>query len=235
MRIRKILMLGTLAGVVFSTGWTLTAQSDETERVQKASKVFDEIMSAEDKAIPSAILEKAQGIAVFPSTLKAGLGIGGQHGRGIVSAREGATWSNPGFLTLTGGSFGAQIGAQELDLVLVVMNKAGLENLVKNEFKIGADASAAAGPIGRAAEASTDIQLKAEILSYSRARGLFAGVTLNGSAIREDEDANQRFYGRQVRNRDLLLSQPGAVGTTGATGVASVIGTWHQTLKKYAK
>ena len=135
-----------------------------------------------EKAIPEKILSNAEAIAVFPSTLKGGFGIGAHHGKGIISRRnrENGTWTAPGFLSLTGGSFGAQIGGQSLDLVLVVMNKHGLDSLMKSEFKIGGDASVAAGPVGRNAEASTDLLLKAEILSYSRARGLFAGVSLNG-------------------------------------------------------
>jgi lipid-binding SYLF domain-containing protein len=229
---RLVMMIVACTALVGSL--TLIAQSEEAERVQKAATVFDEIMAMPDKAIPNAILGKAEAIAVIPGTIKAGLGIGGQHGKGIMSARnrQTAAWSNPGFLTLTGGSFGAQIGAQETDLVLVVMNKSGVQNLLKNEFKIGADASVAAGPVGRGAEASTDIQMRAEILSYSRARGLFAGVSLTGSSIREDEEANQRFYGRPVRNQEIVGAS--AVGTTGAK-IPDVVHKWHQVLTKYAK
>jgi lipid-binding SYLF domain-containing protein len=232
---RRRIAVFTLACVALA-GLTVIAQTDEAERVRKAAKVFDEVMGAPDKAIPNAVLQKAEAIAVFPETIKAGLGIGAVRGKGILSARnrQDGTWSNPAFLTLTGGSFGAQIGAQEMDLVLVVMNKAGLDNLLRNEFKIGGEASVAAGPVGRAAEASTDIQLKAEILSYSRARGLFAGVSLSGSAIREDEDANQRFYGRPLPNRELVLATPAAVGTTGADSTAAVA-VWQQTLVRYVK
>jgi lipid-binding SYLF domain-containing protein len=233
----KIVSLITLALTSFAAGGLLYAQSEEAERVQNAAKVFEEIMGAPDKAIPNTILEKAEGIAVFPGTIKGGLGIGAHRGRGILSARnrETRSWSNPAFLTLTGGSFGAQIGAQEIDLVLVVMNKAGLDNLLRNEFKIGGDASVAAGPVGRGAEASTDIQLRAEILSYSRARGLFAGVSLVGSAIREDEEANQRFYGRAVRNSEVVTQAPAAVGTTGTRSVPAAATAWQQMLAKYAK
>ena len=138
--------------------------------------------------------------------------------RGIISVRhrDRGKWSDPGFLSITGGSFGAQIGAEQIDLVLVVLNRDGVEKLLKNEFKVGGDASVAAGPVGRGTEASTDIQLTAEILSYSRARGLFAGVSLEGSSIREDEDANQRYYGRPLHNRDIVLPNT-VVGTGGST------------------
>jgi lipid-binding SYLF domain-containing protein len=232
----KRLVMMTLACVALLGSGALIAQSDEAERTKKAAAVFDEVMGMPDKAIPATILEKAEAIAVFPSTIKGGLGIGAHRGKGIISVRNRTTgtWSNPAFLTLTGGSFGAQIGAQEIDLVLVVMNKAGVDNLLRNEFKIGADASVAAGPVGRVAEASTDIQMRAEILSYSRARGLFAGVSLAGSAIREDEDANQKFYGRALRNQDIVRGTETAVGTAGSPA-AGAIAQWHQVLAKYAK
>ena len=195
-------------------GWTpYAAGSNEAERLREAAKILDETMNVPEKAIPASILEKAEAVAVCPSVIKAGLGIGGQHGRCVLSARhrEGG-WSQPAFLSVNGGSFGAQIGAQAVDLILVVMNRRGLENLLKNEFKIGADASVAAGPVGRGAEAATDIAFRAEILSYSRARGLFAGATLNGSVLQEDEDANRQFYGRPVSNRDLIDQGPRPVG-----------------------
>ena len=130
-----------------------------------------EIMAAEDKAIPGAILGKASGIAIFPNTVKAGFVVGGMRGRGVISARGANGWSAPAFLTLTGGSFGLQIGGQAADIILVINGDRGLQNLVTNQFKIGADAAAAAGPVGRDAQASTDIQLRAQILSYSRSRG----------------------------------------------------------------
>ena len=146
-----------------------------------------------------------------------------------VIAANGPT---PAFLSITGGSFGAQIGAEQIDLVLVVLNRDGVEKLLKNEFKIGGDASVAAGPVGRGTEASTDIQLTAEILSYSRARGLFAGVSLEGSSIREDEDANQRYYGRPLHNRDIVLRQHGRWdGWIHETRRD----TWFQVLNRYSK
>jgi lipid-binding SYLF domain-containing protein len=215
----------------------LAAQSNEAERVTKATQVFEEIMAVPEKAIPEKILSNAEAIAVFPSTLKGGFGIGAHHGKGIISRRnrETGTWTAPAFLSLTGGSFGAQIGGQALDLVLVVMNKIGLDSLMKSEFKIGADASVAAGPVGRNAEASTDLMLKAEILSYSRARGLFAGISLNGSVINEDEDANRDFYGRPVRNAQILDESPRPVGTSGKESLPDVVTKWRNALGQYAK
>jgi lipid-binding SYLF domain-containing protein len=202
--------------------------SDEARRVADATTVLDEIMAAADKSIPEAILENAEGIAVFPSLIKGGIVVGGQRGRGILSARDKqhGGWSSPAFLTITGGSIGAQFGAQAIDLVLVINNQRGLEQLVKNQFKIGADAAAAAGPVGRDASASTDIQLRAQILSYSRARGLFAGVTINGSTIREDRDANERYYGTAYRTGQIVFD--------GLTGSPDPVAGWKATLVKYA-
>jgi lipid-binding SYLF domain-containing protein len=200
--------------------------NDETRRVRDAATIFGEIMSAEDKAIPKAILGKAEGIAIFPSTIKVGLGIGGMRGRGILSAHSAKGWSSPAFLTLTGGSFGLQIGGQATDIILVISGRRGLENLVSNQFKIGADASLAAGPVGRDAQASTDIQLRAQILSYSRARGLFAGVTINGSTIRQDVDANERFYGKRLTTKQIVFD--------GLAGSPDPVGIWRAALDRYA-
>ena len=185
-------------------------------------------MSAGDKGIPAAVLEKAEGIAVFPGLLKGGLGVGAQHGRGILSTRDRKSggWSNPAFLTINGGSFGLQIGLQSTDLVLVINNLRGLEQMVKNQFKLGADAAVAAGPVGRDAGAATDIQMRAQILSYSRSRGLFAGVTLNGSTINQDRDANERFYGKPYTTSQIVFD---GMGSNDAAN------EWKATLGKYGK
>jgi lipid-binding SYLF domain-containing protein len=202
---------------------------DEVKRINEATTVLEEIMSASDKAVPRSVMEKAEAIAVFPSLLKGGLGVGGQRGRGIISVRDKKSggWSSPAFLTITGGSIGAQIGVQAIDLVLVINNQRGLEQLVKNQFKVGADASVAAGPVGRDASASTDIQMRAQILSYSRTRGLFAGVTLNGTTIRQDRDANERFYGTAYRTGQIVFD-----GMGGAPDAAK---EWKATLLKYGQ
>lgn len=218
------------AVVAFLSVAALSAQSsNEAKRISESTVVIEEMMAAGDKAVPSAILEKAEAIAVFPSLLKGGFVFGGQRGRGILSVRDRktGTWSGPAFLTITGGSFGAQIGAQAIDLILVVNNQRGLDQLVKNQFKVGADASVAAGPIGRDASIATDIQMRAQILSYSRSRGLFAGVTVNGSTIRQDRDANERFYGTAYRTGQIVFDQLG--------GVPEPVATWRDALVKYAK
>ena len=202
--------------------------SAEAQRLREATTIFGEIMAAEDKAIPRAILGKAAGIAIFPSTVKVGLGIGGMRGRGVLSARNASGWSAPAFLTLTGGSFGLQIGAQATDIILVISDRRGVENLVRNQFKLGADASVAAGPVGRDAQAATDLQLRAQILSYSRARGLFAGVTVNGSTVRQDRDANERFYGKRLEMRQIVLD--GAVPRP-----PSPVSAWLEALTRFAR
>lgn len=201
--------------VVAVSGLGLTAptraQQEEAERIKQATTVLKELKDAPDVSVPRWVAEKAIGVAVFPSVKKGGLVVGGHFGRGILSARsaKSGTWSSPGFLTLTGGSFGLQAGGQAIDLVLIVLDQRGLEQLLKNQFKIGGDASVAAGPVGRDAEASTDIQMRAKILSYSRTRGLFAGITLKGSSIQQDRDANERFYGRAYKTTELVLDRLG--------------------------
>jgi len=210
-----------------STGAQGPPTSPEANRIRESVAVLNEIMSVADASIPESIAKKAEAIAIFPSTVKAGFIFGGMRGRGILSARTAEGWSSPTFLTLTGGSFGLQIGGQSTDIVLVIMNRRGLEHFVRNQFKFGADASVAAGPVGRDAQANTDLQLLAEILSYSRARGLFAGVTINGSTVRTDRDANERFYGKRLDGAQLVLD--GAV-IESPTPVAE----WIQTLSRYA-
>ena len=181
-------------------------------RVESAATVLNEIMATPDKGIPEEILGSAKCIAVVPSLLKGGFVVGAAHGRGIASCRMENGWSAPAAFTMTGGSFGFQIGGQAVDLVMMVMNDRGMQALLSSKFKLGADASAAAGPVGRHAEGSTDWKMRAEVLTYSRARGLFAGVTVNGSWIAQDEDATKELYGRMVPFKTILT---GAVATPG--------------------
>ena len=216
---RKVLH-GALGLAVLSMAFApirIAADTDEADRVRESVTVFNEIMAAPDKAIPNAVLEKAEGIAVFPGTIKGGFIVGAQHGRGILSDRVAGSraWSAPGFMSVTGGSIGAQIGAQAVDLVLVVINSRGLQKLVSNEFKIGADAGVAAGPVGRDASVGTDIQMHAEILSYSRSRGLFAGMSLEGTSVRPDDDAARQVYGRKMTARSIVTGKRIAVPESG--------------------
>jgi lipid-binding SYLF domain-containing protein len=186
---------------------TITAQAGEEEnkRAENAVRVLKEIMMAPDKSIPKDLLENAHAIAVIPDVIKAGLVVGGRHGKGLVSLKSAdGTWSNPAFLSLTGGSVGFQAGVSSTDVILVFRTRRGVDSIVHGKFTLGADASAAAGPVGRSAQASTDAQLKAEIYSYSRARGLFAGAALDGTALRIDNDANQAVYGSGVTARRIF-------------------------------
>ena len=183
------------------------AQGVETDRVNEAARVLEEILSAPDKGVPEAIIEKAQAVVVIPSTVKGALLIGAQRGKGVMSVKSAAGWSAPAFITLTGGSVGLQIGGQATDIVLVVVNERGIDNLAQNTFKIGGDASVAAGPVGREAAASTDYKLQAQILSYSRSRGLFAGVSLAGTTIRADRDANEKIYGVGYSTKNIVVER----------------------------
>jgi SH3 domain-containing YSC84-like protein 1 len=209
---------------------TSFVQATESERIRHATTVLDEIMEAPDHAIPRSVLDKAEAIAVFPSTIKGGFVLSAHRGKGVISVLDRAsnTWSPPAFLSITGAGFGAQIGAQAIDLVLVVMNRRGLENLLQNQFKIGAGAEATAGPVGRSAEASTDIQMRAQILSYSRARGLFAGVSLNGAAIRQDVEANEDYYSDAHRTRAIVLDNQAKLPAN-----SEEVDAWWAALTKY--
>jgi lipid-binding SYLF domain-containing protein len=182
------------------------SEENARQRVEKAADVLNELMGIKENGIPNYLLDRCEAIIVFPSVYKGGLGFGGRYGKGVVSSRlADGSWSAPVFLKITGGSFGLQIGVQSTDFVLLVMNKKGLKGLLKSKFTLGADASVAAGPVGRGAEASTDAALQAEIYSYSRCRGIFAGLSLEGSVITVHGDANSAFYKKPVKASDVLL------------------------------
>jgi len=181
------------------------AGEEENKRAENAVRVLKEVMEAPDKAVPRDLLQNAHAIAVVPDVIKAGLVIGGRHGNGLIAVKtRDGTWSNPAFVSMTGGSIGFQAGVSSTDVILVFRTQRGVDWIVHGKFTLGADASAAAGPVGRSAQASTDAQLKAEIYSYSRARGLFAGAALDGTAITIDNDANQATYGDGVTTRRIF-------------------------------
>jgi lipid-binding SYLF domain-containing protein len=185
-------------------------KQDQLDRLQSAATVLDEIMAAPDKGVPEEILRSAQCVAVVPSLLKGGFVVGAAYGRGVATCRTPdapAKWSAPAFFRVEGGSVGLQIGAQAVDLVMLVMNESGMRALLSSKFKLGADASAAAGPVGRHAEGMTDWKMRAQVLTYSRARGVFAGLTLNGAAIYADDDSTRNIYGRRVPTRTILLGR----------------------------
>jgi lipid-binding SYLF domain-containing protein len=222
----RYVYLPMLALALHLDGELAMAQRNEIERLESATTVFEEIMNAPDSAIPRAILKRAKAVAIIPNTLKAGFLFGGHRGKGVISAKNAdGEWSQPAFLTLTGGSFGLQIGGQSVDMILVIMNRRGLEKLLQNEFTLGGGASAVIGPIGRDAEASTDLYLQAEILSYSRTRGLFAGMTLKGSTLKADRDANEQFYGYPFDSTQLVLEQEVATPYS-----ADAVAAWRATL-----
>jgi lipid-binding SYLF domain-containing protein len=185
------------------------AQKDENNRIENSGKVMVAILNVPDD-IPADILDKADCVIVLPSVLKFAIGFGGSYGRGVMSCRSGkhfnGRWSAPSMMALEGGSFGFQLGGQATDFVLLVMNRRGANAILTNQVKLGGDVSAAAGPVGRSANASTDVSMRAEILSYSRARGLFAGVSLGGSTLRPDNDGNKRLYGKGVTAQDIVIN-----------------------------
>ncbi|HLM82248.1 MAG TPA: lipid-binding SYLF domain-containing protein [Terriglobales bacterium] len=179
-------------------------QSDIAKRIDASAKVLTEIMATPDKAIPDKVMSDAKCIAVIPSMVKIAVGFGGNHGKGVATCRTGAGWSAPAPITITGGSWGLQLGGQAVDLVLIVTNDNGMQHLLSSKFKLGADASAGAGPVGRDAAADTDVKMRAEVLTYSRARGLFAGIDLSGAALTQDKDETRVLYGRFVPFGDIL-------------------------------
>jgi lipid-binding SYLF domain-containing protein len=185
-------------------------QDKEAKRLDACREVIEEL-SGINEGIPSDLFEKAACVAVIPGVKKAAIGIGGRFGFGAVACRKAGaqhSWGPPLMIELKGGSFGLQIGGQETDVVLLFMNRKGVDYLLRNKFTLGADASIAAGPVGRSAEAATDVQMRAEILSYSRSRGLFAGISLEGASLKQDERANRVLYGNKVSPKDLLF-KPG--------------------------
>lgn len=197
------LLLTTLLALLLPL--SAAAQEREIERANNAVRVLSEVLAIPDDAIPERLIREAEAIAVLPDVIKAGLGFGGRGGKGLIAVRgSDGSWSNPSFITLGGGSFGFQAGVQAADVVLVFRTRRGVDNIVNGKFTLGADAGIAAGPIGRNAQASTDGRLEAEIFSYSRARGLFAGIALDGAVIAIDNRANRRVYGRDVTARMIL-------------------------------
>jgi lipid-binding SYLF domain-containing protein len=195
-----MLSLGTLC-------WARSAREDATDRLDNATNVVHAIMGAPDNGIPEEVLEHAKCVAVVPHMVKGGFIFGGKGGKGVATCRTANGWSAPAFITISGGNWGLQIGVQAVDLVMIIQNEKGMQKLLESNFHLGADASAAAGPVGRHAEAGTDWKMDTEILTYSRAKGAFAGLTLEGASIRQDNDSRQAIYGHNVTTRALLLGQ----------------------------
>ncbi len=177
---------------------------EHDKRIVESANVLSEILSAKDQSIPSDLMQKAECVGVIPNLKRVGLIIGGKYGKGVITCRVNSGWSAPSTVRIEGGNIGLQIGGGETDVVLVVMNQHGMDKLMKDKFTIGADATAMAGPVGRSVEAKTDAQMHAEILSYSRSRGLCAGVSLDGATLRPDHDDNAKIYGANVTQEQIL-------------------------------
>jgi SH3 domain-containing YSC84-like protein 1 len=223
-----------LVCVVFcmASAAAFAADDDQTkagDRIQAAASVLDEIQKTPDRGIPEDVLGSAECVAVVPSMLKAGFVVGARYGKGVASCRTSKGWSDPAFLTIEGGSFGLQIGGQAVDLVMLIMNQQGMDNLLSSKFKLGADASVAAGPVGRAATADTDWKMRAQVLSYSRARGVFAGLELDGAVIKQDQDSTREFYGNVV---PFSTSLEKADAPAGAYPFLQTLAKWAKTASK---
>jgi lipid-binding SYLF domain-containing protein len=230
---KKFLLVSALVVSLCSLSIAADESAKETkaaERAQAAAEVLDQIQGAPDSGIPQEVLGSAECVAVVPSMLKGGFVVGAKYGRGLASCRTPKGWSAPAFFTVKGGSFGFQIGGQAVDLVMLVMNNDGMQHLLSSKFALGADASVAAGPVGRHAEGNTDWKMRAQVLTYSRARGIFAGITLNGAEIKQDKDSTREMYGRMVPFRTSLTGEidPPA----GANAFLSSLAKWAQEAAK---
>jgi lipid-binding SYLF domain-containing protein len=206
----KKLVLLTLVVTLCSFAFAADDQPKESkalDRVQAAADVLNQIQSAPDSGIPQEILGKAECVAVVPSMLKGGFVVGAKYGRGLATCRTPKGWSTPAFFLLEGGSVGFQIGGQAVDLVMLIMNHDGMQHLLASKVALGADASVAAGPVGRHAEGNTDWKMRAQVLTYSRARGVFAGVSLNGAVMRQDKDSTREFYGHMMTTKAALTGE----------------------------
>src|ERR1700745_1389198 len=207
---KKFCVLAVVLSFTFSAFGKDNGKQDQLDRLQSAATVLDEIMAAPDKGVPEEILRSAKCVAVVPSMLKGGFVVGAAYGRGVATCRmpdAPAKWSAPAFFRVEGGSFGLQIGAQAVDLVMLIMNENGMRALLSSKAKVGADTSAAAGPVGRHAEGMTDWKMRAEVLTYSRARGVFAGVALNGAVISQDDDDTRALYGEKEPFSQILTGK----------------------------
>lgn len=213
----KSVLCFAAAALLCSSAAQAEITSNQRDRVQKAAEVVTALRDAPDKGIPEELWEKANCVVVLPGVKKAAFGIGGEFGKGVMSCRTANGWSAPAFMEMAKGSFGFQIGGQEADLVLLVMNRQGIDKMLKDKVTLGADASVSAGPVGRTGAAATDARLNAQILSYSRSRGLFAGIDVSGGVLRPDKDANADTYGVSVAPYDVVTS-----GTVAAPAQATV-------------
>lgn len=228
-RLAVLILFVSLCGVAFAAD-DQQKDSKAVDRVQAAADVLNAIQSAPDSGIPEEVLGKAECVAVVPSMLKGGFIFGAKYGRGLASCRTPKGWSSPAFFTIQGGSFGFQIGGQAVDLVMLIMNKDGMQHLLSSQFALGADASVAAGPVGRHAEGNTDWKMRAQVLTYSRARGIFAGVSLNGAVMKFDKNSTRDFYGHMVTSKASLTGE--VEPPADANGFLTTLAKWAQEAAK---
>ena len=228
------LLLLSLVGLLGSVAWPSSAREDSAERLQNAAYVLNEIMSAPDKGIPEEVLDSAKCVLIVPHLVKGGFIIGGKHGRGVGTCRTNTGWSAPAFISVGGGSAGLQIGVEGVDLVMLVMNNDGLQHLLSSKFEITGEGSAAAGPVGRHASAGTDWKMNAELLTYSRSKGAFAGLTLEGAVIEPDSDSTVAIYGKDESFRRVLLGEVAAPASA-AQFIAAVQHASHKANEREAK
>jgi lipid-binding SYLF domain-containing protein len=202
----RVLIGAVLAAVAVTSMQAADLSTREANRIQEAATVLKDIHSVPDKDVPDELWQRAECVIVVPGLKKAAFVIGGEYGKGLMSCKHDGQWGAPIFMQIGKGSWGLQIGAQSIDLVLLVMNKSGMEKMLRNKVTLGAEASVAGGPVGRDARAATDAQMKSEILSYSRTQGLFAGINLSGGVVKADEDDNRDLYGPSVVPRDVVMN-----------------------------
>src|SRR2546427_9696346 len=199
----SVLLMGFI-GLVGTFAWAGSAREDTVDRLQKSVDVLHAIMSTPDKGIPEEVLSNAKCILVVPDLIQGGFMCGGKHGRGVATCRTSSGWSAPAFVSVGGGSWGLQIGVEGVDLVMLVMNEQGFQHLLSSKFQLSGEGSAAAGPVGRHASAGTDWKMNTQMLTYSRSKGLFAGITLEGAVVQQDDDSTKAIYGKNVRFRNIL-------------------------------
>jgi SH3 domain-containing YSC84-like protein 1 len=224
---KKLLALLCVAACAASA-YAASSLADLNERMEKARLVIDELSQTPDRGVPDGVIKRAVCVAVVPSLKKAAFGIGAQYGQGVVTCRTGHGWSGPVFIRMAGGSFGFQIGAQGTDLVLVAVNDHGLQDLLKSKFKIGGDAAATAGPVGRNAQADTSLNLSAELLTYSRSKGIFAGIDLDGTSVSQNQDDTNVLYGGDHSYHQILAGEI-AVPPSARPFVRTVARYFHET------
>ena len=212
---KKFMLVAAMLSLA-TLGRAESAREEAVERLDNAAKVLHEIMAAPDNGIPEEVLEHARCMAVVPHLMKGGFIFGAKHGKGVATCRTAKGWSAPAFITVSGGSWGAQIGVEAVDLVMIIQNQKGMQKLISSNLQIGGDASAAAGPVGRHASAGTDWKLDTEVLTYSRAKGAFLGLTLEGASVRQDDDSRRAMYGPKVTTKATLLGKVAAPPATRA-------------------